>query len=133
MLLRLATVWLGNPPPGIDGPSAYAPHFDSYAGATAEQYARPAPDDLPRWLRDNAAALSRGRNHRRLNGTVAVALLEPFLEDPSLWRDCRWLNRWDPAADATFADYLHSWSACLLASGIEPRAPVLIGETLLPG
>jgi hypothetical protein len=129
VLQRLATVWIEEPPAAVGGATAYARHFASYAAETAEQYAHLRREDLPRWLRDNAASLDRSRYLRRLNGTVAVALLKPFLEEPSLWRDCRSLNRWNPATDATFAEYLDSWSACLRAAGCEPRVPLLIRKT----
>jgi len=132
VLHRLAAAWVEEPPAAVAGATAYAPHFATYAADTAGQYPRVRRADLPRWLGDNAAALSRSRYQRKLNGTAAVALLRPFLENPSLWRDCRWLNRWDPAADATFADYLHSWSACLRANAIEPRVPVLMANTFRP-
>ena len=132
VLQRLATEWIEDPPAAITGATAYAPHFATYAAETADQYAHLRSDDLPRWLRDNGATLNRNRYQRRLNGTAAVALLKPFLDDPSLWRDCRALNRWDPAADSTFGEFLHSWAAHLRDCGLEPRAPFLIRDTFHP-
>ena len=62
---------------------------------------------------------------RELNRVVAVSLSGNFRQNLALWRDCRWLNRWDVRKDSTFSEYLNSWTDCLRKHGPkqEPRAP----------
>ena len=75
------------------------------------------------------------RGAGRCRGTaraLAVALLGRFLEDPSLWRDCGWLNGWDVTANSTFESYLEAWAEHLRAQGTRPRVPGLVEGQLSP-
>ena len=69
---------------------------------------------------------------RNLNRVVAVALLDDFLADRSLWRDCGFLNRWNARTDHTIADHIDSWTDFLHGKGFVPRTPQLV-KTLLFG
>ena len=57
---------------------------------------------------------------------MAIALLDRFLEDPSLWRDCGQLNCWDANANETFESYLDAWAEQLKMEGTSPRVPNLV-------
>ena len=127
VLHRLAQVWAERPSPDVAGAAGFAPNHRTYAEKTAQRYERPA--DLPAWLGENVETLQADPARHDLNGVVALALLTRFLEDPSLWSECAWLNRWDARADETFRDHLDSWAARLRASGLEGRAPAMLKET----
>ena len=68
---------------------------------------------------------------RELNRSVAIALLPRFLEDPSLWHDCRELNRWNAGTNTSLSEYLGAWSAYLQSLGREPRFPDLVSQMFL--
>ena len=126
VLHRLAEVWAKEPPPRIYGASGFAPNHAIYAERMEEKHR--TPPGFPGWFAANIGTLEADPLRRDLNGAVAVALLDRFRRDPTLWRDCLPLNRWDPGADATFSDYLESWTACL--HGSDARAPALVRKTL---
>lgn len=127
VLHRLARIWAERPFPDVAGAAGFAPNHRSYAEERAQRYERPA--NLPEWLGKNVDSLQADPSRHDLAGVVALALLNRFLEDPSLWSECAWLNRWDPEADETFRDYLDSWTARLRASGREGRTPAMVKET----
>ena len=127
VLQRLATVWAENPPDRVAEAAAYAPHFATYAVQVADRYS--CPSDLPQWLADHLPEMEADPYVRALNGVVAVSLLQRFLADPSLWRDCSRLNWWDPSANRTFREYLDAWAHHLRAAGSKPRVPFLIQES----
>lgn len=124
VLHRLAQVWTERPFPDIPGAAEFAPHHRTYAKKVAEGYDRPVA--LPEWLAENVEAMQMNPCNRDLNGVVALALLDGFLEEPSLWPECAWLNRWDAKADETFHDHLDSWTVCLRESGLEGRTPAMV-------
>ena len=124
VLRGLTKAWLDDPPDGVAQAAAYAPHFTTYAERMAQRYSRPG--DLPRWLADHLPGLEADPYGRDGNGVLAVSLLQPFLDHPSLWRDCGTLNCWDPYADATFRDYLDAWARHLRRAGSTPRVAPLI-------
>ena len=130
VLHRLATVWKEHPPAEIAGAVEFAPHFRAYACDTAAKYPRICSGDSQKWLSENIDSLEAYPYERKLNGTIAVLLLDRFLEDPSLWIDCGWLDHWDPSANETFRDYLDSWAALLHEKDFAARAPSLIGNYL---
>ena len=96
VLHRLAASWTAEPPPNVTGAAAFAPHHRAYAEYLADKYPRPRQHDIPRWLTDNVVTLQSNRHARALTSTLAVILLDRFLADPSLWRECGHLNGWDP-------------------------------------
>lgn len=132
VLHRLATVWQERPPAEIIDAAEFAPHFRAYADDVGNDIGNVKTDrrDLPQWLTKHIDTLEANPFNRELNRTLAVALLDRFLEDPSLWRDCGWLDHWDPSANATFRDYLDSWAALLHEKDFAARAPDLIGGYL---
>ena len=126
VLHRLADAWIEDPPDGVAQAQAYAPNFAVYAARMAERHSRPG--DLPRWLASHLPDLEADAYGREHNRVVAVSLLQPFLDDPSLWRDCGRLNCWDPYANTTFQDYLDSWARHLTRNGSTPRVAPLVDE-----
>ena len=133
VLHRLAEVWAEEPPPHIYGASEFAPNHATYAEGMEENYRVSPGIALPGWLAANIGTLEADPLRRDLDGAVAVALLDHFRRDPTLWRDCLSLNRWDPSADTTFSDYLESWTTCLRECGPDARAPALVRKTFQPG
>ena len=83
----------------------------------------------PAVLRASLPGAAADPSRHDLNGVVARALLDRFLEYPSPWSECAWLNRWDARADDTFRDHLDSRAARLRASGLEGRTPAMVQET----
>ena len=126
VLHRLAKVWSESPPVGISKASDFAPNHRKYAKDIETKYTTSPGRDLSDWLAKNIQTLEKCPLRRELNGVVAVALLDRFRDEPSLWRDCGWLNYWDPSADATFFDYLESWSACLHRNRLGSRVPTIM-------
>ena len=126
VLHRLTEVWAEEPPLRVA--SEFAPNHATYAEAMEEKYRAFPGIARPGWL---AAKLEAGP--RGLDGAAAVALPDGFRRDPTLWRDCLSLNRWDPSADATFSDYLESWTTFLRECGSAARAPALARKTFQPG
>lgn len=132
VLHRLATVWKERPPAEIIDAAEFAPHFRTYADDVGNDIGNVKTDrrDLPQWLTKHIDTLEANPFNRELNRILAVAPLDRFLEDPSLWRDCGWLDHWDPSANATFRDYLDSWAALLHEKDFVARTPDLIGNYL---
>ena len=127
VLHRLPAAWSERPPPAIVDAVEFAPHFGTYAEDLAGADRATAPADLPAWLDGHIATLETNPYDRVLNRIVAIALLDRFLEDPSLWRDCGCLNGWNAGADRSFADHLDSWSTHLHGQGQAGRTPELVG------
>lgn len=123
VLHRLAEIWAESPPAGVFEAADFAPNHREYAEYIGGKYGISSGEDISGWLFENIRTLETSSAERELNGAVAVALSDCFREDPSLWRECGWLNHWDPEGDETFSDYLDSWSGCLSANGISNRAP----------
>ncbi|MCY4262601.1 MAG: hypothetical protein OXC97_04710 [Candidatus Dadabacteria bacterium] len=121
VLQRLAETWAENPPTGILKAVDFAPSHGKYAKSVEEKY-RFVGRNLPGWFAGNIATLETSPEERDLNGIVAVALLKYFRKDPSLWRECGSLNKWDPEKDNSFSEYLDSWSACLSKNGLDNKA-----------
>ena len=120
------------PPSEVLGAREFAPHFATYA-KQVERRAQPVlRADLPNWLSSNIRHLEASITDRNLNRVVAAALLDDFLADKSLWRDCGFLNRWKARTDRTFADHMDSWNDFLRGKGFVPRTPRLV-KTLLFG
>lgn len=123
VLHRLAETWAVCPPADVFEAADFAPNHREYAESVEAKYSIPFSEDISGWLAENIPILETSPEERELSGVVAVALLDCFREDPSLWSECGWLNHWDPEGDETFPDYLDSWSDCLSANGINNRAP----------
>ncbi len=132
VLHRLANGWRDNPPPCVLEAEAFAPHFRTYAEEIQQGYEQPADGDLRAWLAGNLDRLEEDPVIREVNGTIAIALLDRFLEDPSLWRDCGQLNGWDVTTNETFEGYLEAWAEHLQAQGTGPRVPGLVEGLFLP-
>lgn len=129
-LHRLSGEFHHRPPSEVLGAREFAPHFEAYA-RQVESRVQPVPNSgLPVWLSDNIRCLEECSINRDLNLVVAVALLDEFLADHSLWRDCGFLNRWNAKTDRTFADHIDSWTDFLRGKGRVARTPQLV-TTLL--
>jgi len=126
VLYRLAETWAEDPPAGILKAVDFAPNHGKYAEYIEEKYRVCPSKDIPGWLAGNIATLEASPAERELNGVVAVALLNHFRKDPSLWRECGWLNHWDPEEDNSFPEYLDSWSACLSENGLDNKAADIV-------
>ena len=129
VLYRLAETWAEDPPAGILEAADFAPSHGKYAESFEEKY-RFVGGHLPGWFAGNIATLEASPEERELNGVVAVALLNHFRDDPSLWRECGWLNHWDPEEDDSFSEYLDSWSESLHGNGIDSRTPDIVKKLL---
>ena len=128
VLIRLSERFRHCPPPEVFGAEEFAPHFATYAHSIAGSVPAVPRANLPAWLSRHIPALETHHAHRSLNRTAAVAMLDSFLEDESLWRDCAALNRWDASADSSFADHLDSWTAHLLTMKRAARTPRLLRD-----
>ena len=126
VLHRLAQVWTENPPPDILGAPVFAPNHRTYAEEIKTKYRKPPVAGLSGWLAENIRTLEECPVRSKLNGMMAVALLDRFRDEPSLWCDCSWLNHWNPSSDATFSDYLDSWSNCLCGNNFGNRTPPIV-------
>lgn len=132
VLRQLAETWRTHPPFDISKASDFAPSHAAYSERIESKYPGPDDGDYARWLTENIDALEADPIKRDLNGVVAVALLNQFRNDPVLWRDCGALNLWDPTSDATFSDYLDSWTKCLKNRGSKVTTPAVVRKVLLP-
>ena len=126
VLHRLADSWKNHPPICVVDAEAFAPNFRTYAEEIEQGHRQPEDGDFRVWLTDNLGRLEKDPCIRELNRTLAIALLDRFLEDPSLWRDCGRLNFWDANVDETFEGYLEAWAEHLQAQGMSPRVPNLV-------
>ncbi len=133
VLNSLATAWKEDPPSGVFEASAFAKHHQSYAEEIERKTPIPPQSDLPAWFNRNIDRLEEDPTRRELNRVVAVSLLSSFRENPALWRDCGWLNRWDARKDSTLSEYLNSWTDCLREHGPnqEPRAPDIVKQLFI--
>lgn len=130
VLRSLARDWKEDPPSEVYEASAFAKHHLSYAEEVERKTSIPPQSDLPGWLNRNIGLMEDAPTRRELNRVVAVSLSGNFRQNPALWRDCRWLNRWDVRKDGTFGEYLNSWADCLREHGPnkEPRAPEVVRQ-----
>ena len=128
VLIRLFERFLHHPPPEVIGAEEFAPHFATYARSIADSVPAVPRAHLPAWLSGNLPALETHHVDRTLNRTVAVAMLDVFLEDEALWPDCGELNLWDASADASFTDHLDSWTTHLLTTKCVARTPLLVRD-----
>ena len=138
VLHRLAELWKAQPPEAIPDAAGFAFNHHTYAKRISARYPRPGRDHLPDWFAGVLPRLEADPYERELCGTIAVELRDAFRADPTLWRDCGHLSHWDPNADATFAEYLGSWTAHMHEHDLDGRGPALIAELfkvpcLLPG
>lgn len=131
-LHRLSQEFQYRPPSEVLGAREFAPHFATYAKQVERRAHSVLRSDLPMWLSNNIRHLEARIIDRDLNRVVAVALLDDFLANKSLWRDCGFLNRWNARTDHTFADHIDSWSDFLRGKGFVSRTPQLV-RTLLFG
>lgn len=129
-LHRLSQEFQHRPPAEVLGAREFAPHFATYATELERRASPVSCADLPMWLYDSLPDLEKRSINRNLNRVVAVALLDDFLADDSLWRDCGFLNLWDVKIDLTFADHIDSWTEFLLGKGFDPRTPRLVRALL---
>lgn len=134
---RLGTTWQEDPPHYVDNPSGFAPHHRKYVedwrtknclvgGERAEWFNRQLPE-LERCI-DTKVLYSEG--HRRLQRTIAEALLDSFLQSPALWREVGLLNTWNPIDDGSFSEYLTSWKRRCMESGYEGHAVLTLCRIL---
>ena len=130
VLHRLAEIWAESPPASIFKAADFAPNHREYAESIEAEYRISSSEDISGWLAENICTLEASSEERKLNGVVAVALLDHFRKDPSLWSECGWLNHWDPRGNRTFPEYLDSWSDCLCGNGINNRVPKIAKRLL---
>lgn len=128
VLHRLAEIWKERPHVEIVGATEFAPNHRTYAERIAARYPRLSRDHLAEWFAGIGPTLEVDPYQRELCGTIAVALLDAFRTDPSLWRNCGHLNDWDPNGDPTFANYLGSWTANLQEHGLDAPLPAAVAE-----
>ena len=126
VLHQLADGWKERPPPCLFEAEAFAPNFRTYAEEIEQGHRQPVEGDFQAWLTDNLDRLEEEPCIRELNRTLAIALLDRFIEDPSLWRDCGQLNCWDANANETFESYLVAWAEQLKMQGKNSRVPYLV-------
>lgn len=133
VLRSLAKAWKEDPPSDIFEASAFARNHQTYAEKVARKTPIAPQPHLPVWLARNIDLLEDDPYCRELNRIMAVSLLSSFSQNPALWRDCGWLNRWDVRKDGTFSEYLNSWSNCLRAYRPEqqPRAPDIVRQLFI--
>ena len=133
VLRSLAKVWKEDPPSEIFKASEFARNHQTYAEMVERKSAIPPQSHLPAWFIRNIDLLEKNSTCRELNRSVAVSLLSSFSQNPALWRDCAWLNRWDVRKDSTFSEYLNSWSNCLRVHRPEqqPRAPAIVRQLFI--
>ena len=132
VLHRLAERFRHDPPSDVLAARDFAPHFRTYADEIASRACPLPPGGLPAWLREKLTALEENHADRDLNLTAATAMLNSFLEDGSLWRDCGSLNLWDAALDHSFAGHLESWTAHVSRDGCTARTPGLVRGLFCP-
>ena len=131
VLAKLAEVWAAAPPAGINASQIYASAHARYAREVEDTFRSVPRSGLPTWLQANIGTMEESSKERGLNGIVSVALLPSFRQDPSLWRDCAWLNFWDARNDRTFAEYLDSWDSFLSRrDAAHKRTPAFIRALL---
>ncbi len=130
-LHRLSREFQHSPPVEVLGAQRFAPHFATYADEVAHSAHPVSRADLPAWISKNIRHLEERGTDRDLNRVVAIALLDDFLTDTSLWRDCGFLNLWNATADHTFPDHIDSWIDFLRSGGFVPRTPRLVRTLLL--
>ena len=128
VLHRLAELWKEKPPDTVPDAAGFAPNHQTYAERIAARYPRLSRDQLPDWFAGVIPTLEANPYERELCGAIAVALRDAFRADPTHWQDCCHLNHWDPNADATFANYLGSWTAHLQEQGLDAPASAAIAE-----
>lgn len=131
VLHRLSDIFRATPPAEVLSAAAFAPHFATYARRVTDDAEPVSRTELPEWLSKHLPKLEEDPVRRDSNRVVAVALLDSFLRDDSLWRDCGFLNQWDAAADPAFVDHLDSWADCVREHGLVPRTPGLVRATLV--
>ena len=129
VLRRLAENWAESPPAGVFEAADFAPHHAEYAEYLEAKYEKFSGAELSDWLAGNIRAPGEDSVKPEPARAAALALLDHFLYDPSLWRECGWLNRWNTEAEETFFDYLDSWSRCLSGNGLDGRMPNLVKKS----
>ena len=130
VLRRLAEIWAESPPAGVFKAEDFAPNHREYAESIEAKYSISSSEDISGWFAENICTLEESPAERNLNGVAAVALLNHFRKNPSLWSECGWLNHWNPRGDDTFSEYLDSWSDCLRRNGISNRVPNIVKRAL---
>ena len=133
VLHRLAEIWAESPPAGVFEAADFAPNHREYAEYIGAKYSISSSEDISGWLSENIHTLETSSEERELNGVVAIALLDCFREDHSLWKECGWLNHWDPKENEAFPDYLDSWSDCLKTNNVNNRVPNIAKELFCRG
>ena len=132
VLHRLSERFRHDPPSDVFGARDFAPHFSTYADEIASRAPPLPPGGLPAWLRERLPALEENHANRDRTLTAATAMLNSFLEDGSLWRDCGSLNLWDAALDRSFVGYLESWTAQIGRDGRTARTPGVVRGLFCP-
>ncbi len=119
-----------HPPPPVYNAKEFTPNHVKYATAIQRRRELPPGRALPEWFAEHSEQLSNSPTDRERNGIIAVAMLQAFRDDPSLWRDCGALNSWDPTENEAFKQYLDSWSRHLSERGGSERDPEVVRRLL---
>ena len=118
VLHRLSDDWRTDPPSRVPGAREFAPCHRQYADDLRRKLCLPASASLPDWYAANRAALESDPLRRELNGAIAEALLDDFVDRArTVAGGGASSTRWDPTKDASFADYLASWKRCAVSRG----------------
>lgn len=82
------------------------------------------------WFPRVHSQMEKNSTIRSLNAGIAYELLPHFLEKPSLWKGCGYLNLWDTSENESFRDYLSSWILLLAQHGQEIETVQLVSRVL---
>lgn len=117
VLRELSHIWIVDPPQKVLEAAQFAPNHAAYVDKFIAEHKVPDREELIEWLASNISAMEQNSTNRDLNAIMSLSLLNLFLEDPSLWEECGYLNLWNAHDDTTFQDHLDSWEECLQENG----------------
>jgi cyanophycinase len=106
-LKRMGQTWKTNPPYG--NWKSYAASLGDYADQRLKSTESRDGLTLAQWFARHEAALRANATDRGKNQVVAAAVLPLLEKEPEHWAALRYLNRWDPTRELTFAEYLRDW------------------------
>ena len=90
----------------------------------------PADTNAASWFPGLHSQMEKNSIMRSLNAGIAYELLPHFLEKPSLWKACGYLNQWDTSENESFGDYLSSWILLLAQHGQDVETAQLVARLL---
>ena len=103
----MAESWKTDPP--YSNWKSYGKSLRSYADDIVDKHPQLTPADLGEFYAENRDALRASATDRKLNATVAIALLPLFEETPSHWAAVPYLNKTPATPGMTLPKYLKKW------------------------